>query len=107
MPARKIGNRHQFDRGDAELRQSVQMPGNSRKSSQQPGMKFIKHRVFPRAPLPSVALPSVRRGISDDAWIVHVIILHAGRWIWNGRVANAEMVPRAGATIGGSFVPAV
>src|SRR5579871_3789147 len=78
----KLGDRHQLDRGDAELKQVVEMardPGKIAAFAKRADMQFIKHNLFPAAAPPLPVAPVIAPRINDFAGPMDTLGLPARR----------------------------
>ena len=77
---RTFGDRHQFDRGNAELNEMIEMRDRAgkvttlRKGSE---MQLIDHQFVPRPAIPSGIAPFVSRRVDDLAGAMHAVGLIA------------------------------
>src|SRR5206468_11701919 len=98
---RTFGDRHQFDRGNAELNEMIEMRDSAgkvttlRKGSE---MQLIDHQFVPRPALPSGIAPFVSSRVDDLAGAMHAVGLIARRQIGIRRAIDriAVAVARAG-----------
>ena len=64
MAAGKIGDRHKFDRSDAEGGQARQMSCDALKAAESSGVQFVDHGFMPGPALPTGISPGM--GMADD-----------------------------------------
>ena len=98
MPPGKFRDRHQFDRGDAELGEAVEMrdrAGEIAGLGECAEMQFIDHDLMPRAAAPPDIAPLIGAGIDHLADSVHAIGLMARRRIGINGAIDAVTVARA------------
>lgn len=91
--ARKVGQRHELDRGDAQLGQRVKALPRGRESAfgrEGADVQFVDHRLLPRPAAPGPVLPCIGRRVDDAARAVHVLRVEA-----RGRVRHAQAVRQA------------
>src|SRR6185312_5025867 len=79
--AGKIGDRQQFQRGDPEGGEMIEMTldaGEVAGFAESPDMKLVDDDLLPRAPAPGHLGPVIGAGIDHHARPVHVVRLTAG-----------------------------
>ncbi len=98
--AGRLRERHQLDRGDAELDQRVEpreRAGIRPFGTERPDVQLVDDDLVPRAAVPR-RLPGVRRGVDDRARRVDAVGLEARGGVGNRAVeaGEGERVARAG-----------
>jgi len=99
--ARKLRDRHQLDRGDAELAQPGQRLAHPIEAAEQAHVQFVDHRLAPRPAAPLGMLPGIGDRIDHDARPVHVTTGLQPR----GRVRHQEIGPHPVAVAGAGRRP--
>ncbi len=98
-PPGEVVDRHQFDRGDAEIPQHRQSFRHAGKSAAGADVEFVKHGLAPGTPLPVRVPPRIGARIDHDARTMHVIGLRAcGRIGHQRAVRQAVAIARPGGT---------
>src|SRR6056297_1836354 len=80
----KLCYRHKFDRGDAELREMIQLCLDACESAslgKRAGMQFVDYSLMPRPPAPAAFGPLVAGVIDHKRRAMYIILLGTGRRI--------------------------
>src|SRR6516162_2776152 len=85
--ARKRSDRHQLDRGGAELDDMIEMldsPGEAAGPGERAEMQLVNDNLFPATAAPVGIAPIIRPRIDDLARTVHTLGLTARSRVWKG-----------------------
>jgi hypothetical protein len=103
-PSGAIRDRHELDRGHAELGEVVEPLAGGVQSArvrERAQVQLVEHRLVPGPPVPLDVVPRVRARIDHDAGSVHVPGIEARCRIGDHEVvAHAEGVGRSGTDLG-------
>ena len=110
-PARKIADRHDLDRGDAELDEMVELVDRGAERAlgrEGADMQFVENRLVPGPAAPPRIGPAIGRRVDHLARSVDIVGLIARRRIGNAHaVRQHETIARTGARpVGNQLVPA-
>src|SRR5688500_3692681 len=111
-PAREIGDWHQLDRGDAEVRQPVEPAldaGEVAAVAEGAGVKLVEHGLHPWPPAPVGAAPLVRQRIDHYARAMNAVRLLPGRGVWNAQAAGnlVDVAASRVSNLGGQLEPSI
>ena len=77
VPPRKIGDRHEFDRRDAELLERLEPGRDAGEAAHRARVQLVDHRLVPGSAVPFAVPPLIGARVEHDARIVDVAGLQA------------------------------
>ena len=104
----ELRQRHQFDRGDAQIDEARQVLLDFTETAERTDVQFVDHRLVPWPAQPGAVLPLIGEGIDHHAVAVDIAGLRAG-----GRVGHLQLavdvvaVTRTGGAAGLDHEPAI
>src|ERR1043165_5173283 len=88
--ARELGDRHEFDRGDTEFLQVVELLNDTVECAfrrERSGIQFVEDVLLKREPMPTDVRPVERVGINDLRWPMQTLRQQARHRIRNRKTA--------------------